>query len=243
MKFTKIKNSETLIYKALEKLDMLELFTSEETGKERKPVPIRATKAIKLHHLDLQIPEGTLFFITLFQWDTVAYPKSFELQLAFPDEEKAKNDGHLVYKRVPCKVDSTTYEILLFDNMSLSEFIEKVDNQTAETMMALYSTECKFDEHKKKYDDEYNDTTSTYAILLTGLIPITSTFLLCALYEISIFSILSGICGGFILGLSIAYIMKYFKKDYETTDDAKTLKVKMAEMCKSLEGEETLACG
>ena len=78
---------------------------------------------------------------------------------------------------------------------------------------------------------------------MTGLFPITCTFLLCALYEISIFSILSGICGGFILGLSIAYVMKYFKKDYEKTDDAKTLKVKMAEMCKSLEGEETLACG
>lgn len=142
MKLQKINYTETLIYKALEKLDMFELLERDNKSifNPERNVPVRAAKTITLHRLNVQIPEGTLFFISRFR----ALPQfertlNFELELTFPDEEETKKSGEMVHRKVPCNVDSNTYEIFICGKMPLSELIEKVDGETAETMKELYT--------------------------------------------------------------------------------------------------------
>ena len=183
MKLQKINYTDTLIYKALEKLDMLVLIDRDEktpVKEEARNVPVRAAKTITLHRLNLQIPEGTLFYITSFGWNTLCYPKNFELAVAFPDEEEAKNSGQMVYRYLPCNVDSNTYEILVCGEMPLSELIEKVDGSTAETMKSLYATKCELKERKEAYSCKYEDVTSVYTIIWLGLFLLTITFFGCA---------------------------------------------------------------
>ena len=244
MKLQKINYTDTLIYKALEKLDMLVLIDRDEktpVKEEARNVPVRAAKTITLHRLNLQIPEGTLFYITSFEWNTLCYPKNFELAVAFPDEEEAKNSGQMVYRYLPCNVDSNTYEILVCGEMPLSELIEKVDGSTAETMKSLYATKCELKERKEAYSCKYEDVTSVYTIIWLGLFLLTITFLGCATIGQLvpfIFYAFGISCTG-LIGISIAYLIKHSKKDYTKTDECKTLREKMSKLCKIIEEKET----
>ena len=245
MKLQKINYTDTLIYKALEKLDMLVLIDRDEktpVKEEARNLPVRAAKTITLHRLNLQIPEGTLFFISRFR----ALPQfertfNFELELAFPDEEEAKNSGQMVYRYLPCNVDSNTYEILVCGEMPLSELIEKVDGSTAETMKSLYATKCELKERKEAYSCKYEDVTSVYTIIWLGLFLLTMTFLGCAVIgQLVPFIFYAFVisCTG-LVGISIAYAIKYSKKDYSKTDECKTLREKMSKLCKIIEEKET----
>lgn len=244
MKLQKINYTDTLIYKALEKLDMLVLIDRDEktpVKEEARNVPVRAAKTITLHRLNLQIPEGTLFYITNFEWNTLCYRKDFELAVAFPDEEEAKNSGQMVYRYLPCNVDSNTYEILVCGEMPLSELIEKVDGSTAETMKSLYATKCELKERKEAYSCKYEDVTSVYTIIWLGLFLLTITFLGCAtigqLVPFIFYAFVISCTG--LIGISIAYLIKHSKKDYTKTDECKTLREKMSKLCKIIEEKET----
>lgn len=246
MKLQKINYTDTLIYKALEKLDMLVLIDRDEKTSVKegeRNVPVRAAKTITLHRLDLQIPEGTLFYITSVSlvYNRYGYPKNFELVFAFPDEEEAKNSGQMVYRYLPCKVDLNTYEILIFDELPLSELIEKVDGETAETMKSLYDTKCELKEREEAYRCKYEDVTSVYTIIWLGLFLLTFVFLGCAVIGQLvpfIFYAFGISCAG-LIGISIAYAIKYFKKEYAKTDECKTLREKMSKLCKIIEEKET----
>lgn len=247
MKLQKINYTDTLIYKALEKLDMLELIDRDEktsVKEEARNVPVRAAKTITLHPLNLQIPEGTLFYITsvCLVYNRYGYPKNFKLVFAFPDEEEARESGQMVYKHLPCNIDSNTYEILIFDELPLSELIEKVDGETTETMKNLYDTKCELKEREEAYRNKYDEITSVYTIILIGLTLLTLAFLGFAvsghLVPPFIYFAL-GIGGAGIIGISIAYAIKHSKKYYDKTEECKTLREKMSKLCKIIEEKET----
>lgn len=240
MKLQKINYTDTLIYKALEKLDMLVLIDPDEktsVKEEARNVPVRAVKTITLYHMNLQISEGTLFYITSFKFGS----KRFELAVAFPDEEEAKSSGQMVYKYIPCKVDSNTYEILIFGEISLSEYIEKVDGEIAETMKSLYDTKCELKERKEAYRNKYEEVTSVYSIIWLGLFLIICAFLLCSVsgHLVPFIYYALGISGAGLVGISIAYAIKHSKKDYDKTEECKTLREKMSKLCKIIAENET----
>lgn len=243
MKLQKINYTDTLIYKALEKLDMFELLERDNKSYVFNPernVPVRAAKTITLHRLNLQIPEGTLFFISRFR----ALPQfertlNFELELAFPDEEEAKKSGKMVRRNVPCNIDSNTYEILVFGKMPLSELIEKVDGETTETMKELYRAECDYSEHGFIYDNKYYDSSNILKCIIAIALSISIPCLVFSCALAWQWFIPFGICIAIAIGFGIALAIKYFKHDYEETSDAKTLREKMSKLCKIIEEKET----
>ena len=242
MKLQKINYTDTLIYKALEKLDMLELLERDNKSyvfNSERNVPVRAAKTITLHRLNLQIPEGTLFYITSFGWNTLCYPKNFELAVAFPDEEEAKNSGQMVYRYLPCNVDSNTYEILVCGEMPLSELIEKVDGETVETMKELYMAERDYSKHEFIYDNKYYDSSNILKCIIAIALSISIPCLVFSCALAWQWFIPFGICVAIAIGFGIALAIKYFKHDYEETSDAKTLREKMSKLCKIIEEKET----
>ncbi|MBP1563066.1 MAG: hypothetical protein J6C38_05060 [Oscillospiraceae bacterium] len=243
MKLQKINYTDTLIYKALEKLDMLELLERDNKSyvfNSERNVPVRAAKTITLHRLNLQIPEGTLFFISRFGFErTLSYPKNFELEFAFPDEEETKKSGKMVRRYVPCNVDSNTYEILVCGEMPLSELIEKVDGETVETMKELYMAERDYSKHEFIYDNKYYDSSNILKCIIAIALSISIPCLVFSCALAWQWFIPFGICVAIAIGFGIALAIKYFKHDYEETSDAKTLREKMSKLCKIIEEKET----
>lgn len=242
MKLQKINYTDTLIYKALEKLDMFELLERDNKSifNPERNVPVRAAKTITLHRLNVQIPEGTLFFISRFR----ALPQfertlNFELELTFPDEEETKKSGEMVHRNVPCNVDSNTYEIFVCGKMPLSELIEKVDGETAETMKELYRAECDYSKHEFVYDNKYYDSSNILKCIIAIAVSIS---LPCLVFSYALawqWFIPFGVCIAIAIGFGIALAIKCFKHDYEETSDAKTLREKMSKLCKIIEEKET----
>lgn len=243
MKLQKINYTDTLIYKALEKLDMFELLERDNKSyvfNSEGNVPVRAAKTITLHRLNLQIPEGTLFFISRFGFErTLSYSKNFELEFAFPDEEETKKSGKMVRRHVPCNVDSNTYEILVCGEMPLSELIEKVDGETVETMKELYMAECDYSKHEFIYDNKYYDSSNILKCIIAIALSISIPCLVFSYALAWQWFIPFGICIAIAIGFGIALAIKYFKHDYEETSDAKTLREKMSKLCKIIEEKET----
>lgn len=121
--------SEHNITKALDKLGISEQLTHTDF------VPVRAITNIAFPNFDLYIPKGTLFYITGFVYDSTCKESCYKLQLTFPDTEGEKlNDYYLL-----CKIDPITYELTNSVQISLTELMEKVSDETAEVLGALYT--------------------------------------------------------------------------------------------------------
>ena len=119
----KMKNSEYIITKALEKLNISELL---ENGGN---VPVRATKDITLAGFDLYIPKGTLFFITRLVWFTLPEKPRFELRVAFPSTNGVDDTKGMGEYYLPCKINISTYEITSYDNVPLTDMVERIDDK------------------------------------------------------------------------------------------------------------------
>lgn len=164
---------------------------------------------------------------------------NFELVLAFPDEEETKKSGEMVHRNVPCNVDSNTYEIFVCGKMPLSELIEKVDGETAETMKELYRAECDYSKHEFVYDNKYYDSSNILKCIIAIAVSIS---LPCLVFSYALawqWFIPFGVCIAIAIGFGIALAIKCFKHDYEETSDAKTLREKMSKLCKIIEEKET----
>ena len=145
----------------------------------------------------------------------------------------------MVHRKVPCNVDSNTYEILVCGEMPLSELIEKVDGETVETMKELYMAERDYSKHEFIYDNKYYDSSNILKCIIAIALSISIPCLgfSCALAWQ--WFIPFGICVAIAIGFGIALAIKYFKHDYEETSDAKTLREKMSKLCKIIEEKET----
>lgn len=230
----KTKYSDSIIEKALEKLNMSELL--EHDGN----VPVRATKDITLAHIDVYIPKGTLFFITNLVWSVLSKKPRYELRFAFPgtdgvDDSKGWNDYYL-----PCKINTNTYEIISYDGVFLTEMMERVDGETETIMRTLYLKNCEFEEDCYKYEKKWSDILDFLKVIMcisllctfgTGLIAIVIS-------SLNVLNIAAIFLAVFLVSI-IAFAISNAKNDYEHSRSAKMLRTEMAGLCKKIAEKET----
>ncbi|MGN0679252.1 MAG: hypothetical protein ACI4JS_06275 [Oscillospiraceae bacterium] len=230
----KTKYSDSIIEKALEKLNMSELL--EHDGN----VPVRATKDITLAHIDVYIPKGTLFFITRLVWNTMTKEPRYELRFAFPNTNGVDDAKGWTEYYLPCKINTNTYEIISYDGVSLTEMVESVDDsETKEMMKALYFKHCEFDENCWKYDKKNSDILDSLKIII--FFSLSGTFVLgsiAILESLLIGYIISAIWGVISIASIIAFAISNARSDYEKSSDAKMLRTVMAELCKMIAEKE-----
>lgn len=230
----KTKYSDSIIEKALDKLNMTELL--ERDGN----VPVRATKDITLAHIDVYIPKGTLFFITNLEWSVSSSKEpKYELRFAFPDTNGVDDTKGGNKYNLPCRINTNTYEIISCDGV-LTDIVERVDGETETTMRTLYLKNCEFDENCYKYEKKCSNildllkiitSMSLIVALCLGLIAVT-------IVSLSTFDI-SAVFGGISLASIIAFTIGSARSDYELSRSAKMLRTEMAGLCKKIAEKET----